>query len=127
MKGGSLMKTKHVDVEYSYDHDLDIVNIKVRQDYAYRESIDFDVGVFLDFDIDDCPVNLEILSASKRLGIERDCLINPSVNVAISISADVVTLDVCFEIDGKKHVLHYVDEHDENLKLNNLETEFALV
>lgn len=121
------MKTKQVDAEYSYDYDLDIVNIKVKQDYAYRESIDFDVGVFLDFDINDCPVNLEILSASKRLGIERDCLINPNGNVNISIFADVVTLDVQFQIDGKKHILHYVDEHDENLKLNNLETEFALV
>jgi hypothetical protein len=121
------MKTKQVDAEYSYDYDLDIVNVEFKQDYVYRESIDFDVGVFLDFDINDCPVNLEILSASKRLGIERDCLTNPIGNVNISIFADVIKLDVKFEISGREHVLHYVDRHNENLKINNLETEFAIV
>ena len=121
------MKIKHVDAEYSYDYDLDIVNIKVKQDYIYNESIDFDVGVFLDFDENNCPVNLEILSASKRLGIEKEFLISPNGNVSIVINSDLITLDVYFKNGSEEHVLHYVDKHVENLKIKDLETNFALV
>ena len=48
-----------------HDFDNDIANIQVKQDYNYKESVDLDVGVFLDFDENDFPVNLEIISPPK--------------------------------------------------------------
>lgn len=42
------MKIEQLDAEYTYDFGLDIVNIQVKQEYVYRESVDLDVGVFLD-------------------------------------------------------------------------------
>ena len=121
------MKIKQLDVEYTYDYDLDIVNIKVKQDYKYNESIDFDTGVFLDFDDNNFPVNLEMLSASKRLGVEKEFLIAPNGNVNISINSDLIKLDIYFKKGSEEHVLHYSDSHIENLKINDLETEFAIV
>ena len=121
------MKIKHLDSEYTYDFDLDIVNIRVKQEYAYRESIDFDVGVYLDFDENDRPVNVEILSASKRVDIEKELLINPDVNVKIIINSDLIELNVNFLINDKNYLLHYFDRHGENLKINDGETSFALV
>lgn len=121
------MKIKQLDAEYSYDFDLDIVNIKVKQQYVYRESVDLDVGVFLDFDENDFPVNFEILSASKRLNIEKKLLINPSGNVKIVINSDLIELDVNFIIGSENHFLHYFDKHVENLKIMDTETSFALV
>lgn len=121
------MKIKQLDAEYTYDFDLDIVNIQVKQEYVYRESIDLDVGFFLDFDENDFSVNLEILSASKRLDIEKELLFNPDGNVKIIISSDLFELDVNFLINDKNYVLHYFDRHGENLKIADTETSFALV
>lgn len=121
------MKIKQLDTEYTYDLDLDIVNIKVKQEYVYRGSVDLDVGVFLDFDVNDFPVNLEILSASKRLNIEKELLNNLNGNVKIIISSDLIQLDVNFLIDDKNYVLQYFDKHSENLKITDIETSFAIV
>ena len=121
------MKIKQVDAEYTYNFDLDIVNIKVKHEYVYRESVDLDVGVFLDFDENDFPVNLEILSASKRLNIEKELLINPNGNVKISIISDLIKLDVNFYINSENYLLEYSDNHSENLKISYTEASFALV
>ena len=120
------MEIKQLDAEYTYDYDLDIINIKVNQEYTYQESVDLDVGVFLDIDMNNFPVNFEILSASKRINIEKEFLINPNGNVTIFIAEDLIRLDVYFEINGKEEVLSYINRHEENLKLNNLEVKFAL-
>ncbi|SDA43653.1 DUF2283 domain-containing protein [Methanobrevibacter millerae] len=121
------MKIKELDAEYTYDFDLDIVNIQVKQEYTYKESVDLDVGVFLDFDENDFPVNLEILSASKRLDIEKELLINPQGNVKIIISSDLIELNVNFLINDNNYLLQYCDRHCENLKIADTETSFALV
>ena len=121
------MEIKLLNAEYSYEYDLDIVNIKVNQKYLYRESIDFDVGVFLDLDENDNPVNLEIISASKRLNVDKDFLIDSKVDVNISINADLIELEVHFINRDEKHVLKYHDKHPENLKIANSETKFAAV
>lgn len=110
--------------QYTYDNKLDIVNIKFKNSYNYNESIDFETGVFLDFDENNFPVNLEILSISKRLGTCKEYLNNPDVKVNISIMDDTIKLDVYFKNNGDEHVLHYVNVHDENLKINNIETKF---
>lgn len=119
------MEIKQLDAEYTYDYDLDIVNIKVKQDYNYNESIDFEIGVFLDFDDNYFPVNLEILSASKRLNIEKEFLIKPDGNVNILINSDLIKLDIYFKNDLEEHVLHYINKHTDNLKIDDMETKFA--
>ena len=96
------MKIKQLDAEYTYDFNLDIVNIQVKQEYDYTQSIDLDVGFFLDFDENDFPVNLEILSASKRLDIEKELLVSPEGNVKIVICSDMIDLDVNFLINDEK-------------------------
>ena len=121
------MKIEQLDAEYRYDFDLDIVNIQVKQEYVYRESVDLDVGVFLDFDENDFPVNLEVLSASKRFNVKKELLINPGGDVKIVVSSDVIELDVNFTINNKNYILHFTDKHRENLKITDTETSFALV
>lgn len=112
---------------YTYDFDLDIVNVRLKREYAYSQSVDLDVGVFLDFDVNDFPVNLEILSASKRLGTEKELLINPDGNVEIIISSDLIELDANFLINDENYALYYSDRHGENLKIADTKTSFALV
>ena len=121
------MGIKPLEAEYTYEYDLDVVNIKVKRDYVYRESVDFDVGVFLDFDNDDFPVNLEIIDASKRMNVDKKFLINPSGNVNIYINSSLIELKVQFENNGENHSLEYLNEHDANLKITDSETQLALV
>lgn len=120
------MKIEQLDAEYTYDFGLDIVNIQVKQEYVYRESVDLDVGVFLDW-WNDFSVNLEVLSASKRLNVKKELLINPGGDVKIVVSSDVIELDVNFLIHNKNYILHFTDKHRENLKIADTETSFALV
>ena len=121
------MNIEQYDTEYTYDYELDIVNIKVKKEYIYQESIDFNTGVFLDFDENNFPVNLEIISASKRLNVQKEFLIKPDGNVTISINYDLVKLDIFFRNENEEHIIHYINQHAENLKINDLETKFALV
>lgn len=121
------MEIKQIDADYIYDYDLDIANIKIKEEYKYKESVDLDTGVFLDFDKNNFPVYLEILSASKRLNVEKEFLINPNGAVKITINYDLIKLEVCFENEYEKHVLEYSNKHQENLKINDLEATFALV
>ena len=84
-------------------------------------------GVFLDFDKNYFPVNLEILSVSKRLNVEKEFLISPDGDVNITISSDLINLNVVFRNDDEEHFLKFVNRHAENLKITDCETIFALV
>ena len=121
------MEIKQIDAEYTYDYELDIINIKVKQEYNYDESVDLETGVFLDFNENQSPVNLEILSVSKRLNVDKEFLINPDGDVKIVIDSDLITLDVYFKNDSEEHVLKYSNRHEENFKITDCKTEFALV
>lgn len=113
--------------EYVYDYDLDIVNIKFKQEYMYKESVDLDVGVFLDFDVDYFPVNLEMLSVSKRLNVKKDFLLNPKGDVNIVINEDLIKMDVNFTNGNESYALSFSDKHTENLKISDTETNLAIV
>lgn len=121
------MEINQMEAYYTYDYDLDIVNIKIKKEYEYEESVDLEIGVFLDFDKNRFPVNLEILSASRRLDVEKDFLINPNGDVKILINSDLIKLEVCFKNDYEKYIMECSNRHEENLKMNDIETIFALV
>ena len=67
------------------------------------------------------------LSVSKRLNVEKEFLISPDGDVNITISSDLINLNVVFRNDDEEHVLKFVNRHAENLKITDCETIFALV
>lgn len=121
------MEFNNLNAKYEYNYDLDIVNIKAKKDYIYEEYVDLETGVFLDFDKNYFPVNLEILSISKRLNVDKEFLINPEGNVTIVVDCDLIKLNVIFKNNDEQYVLNYCDKHGENLKLTDCQTSFALV
>lgn len=64
------------EVIYKYDSSSDILGIKVNRDFKYDETVEMDDGLLLDFDVDNVPVSLEILDASKRFNIPKESLNN---------------------------------------------------
>ena len=119
------MKIKEYDCEYLYEDDVDIVNIKIKRDYEYHESIDFNTTLILDLDKNYFPSYLEILFASKQLNVEKEFLKDPEVTAYISIKDYVIRADVYFKNKNEEHVLHYIDAHEENLKIKNIEIKLA--
>lgn len=95
------MHIKEYEAEYTYNYDLDVVNIEIKEEYVHKKSIDLAFGVFLDFDENYLPVNLEIVSASKILNIKKDCLINPDGNVTITVGKEVVKVNVDFKFENE--------------------------
>ena len=118
------MHIKEFEAEYTYDFDLDVVNIEVKQEYVHKKSIDLAFGVFLDFDENNLPVNLEIVSASKIMGIKKECLIDPDGNVNIIIGDNVVDVEVIFKLKNNEESIKLSTLND--FGFPNSETCFAL-
>lgn len=125
LKRGDIMNIKKFEAEYSYDYELDVVNIEINREYVHKKSIDLDFGVFLDFDENNLPVNLEIVSASKRIGIEKKCLINPDGNVNITISDHLIEVEVTFVFEKEYESVQLTALN--GFGFPNSETNFALV
>lgn len=119
------METKKFEAEYTYDSHLDVVNIEIKKEYVHKRSIDLAFGVFLDFDDNCLPVNLEIVSASKIIGVEKESLINPDGDVTIVIGEDIVKVDVVFKFKNNDESLQLTALNDFDFPAS--QTSFALV
>jgi uncharacterized protein YuzE len=91
-------KIKKID----YDEEVDILSIDA--DHAdYKYSIDLG-KVIVDFDRNDVPIGLEILDASKTLGIDIDILNN--------IRSAMSTISVDLEKNDIKVILAVIYENE---------------
>lgn len=111
--------------EYTYDHDLDVVNIEINEKYNHEKTIELSFGIFLDFDENFLPVNLEILSASEIFGVEKERLHNPDGNVNIIVGHDIVEVEVTFQFSHENQSIHLNALNE--LKFPNSKTTFDLV
>ena len=72
-------------LNYVYDYEYDLMDITVDESFGYDKSIDITNGIILDLDVNGFPAVLEIISASKILGIDKQNLISPNIDLAIII------------------------------------------
>ena len=71
------MKENNIqNIIYKYDDSSDILGIKVNRKFEYGQTIEMDEGLLLDFDVDNVPVSLEVLDASKIFNISKKGLEN---------------------------------------------------
>jgi uncharacterized protein YuzE len=87
---------KPIEIESMYDYHFDVFGIRVKDDYKYKESLELEEGIILDFDEDNFPVALEILDASKILKIPDKQYLNnrKSVKMNICITDEIISLEV---------------------------------
>ena len=105
-------------LDYSYDASFDILGVKVKRDFTYAKTVEMDVGVLLDFDINNLPIFLEILDASKIFKVPKGSLNNPSsFNMKVCVNEDSIKIDVIMEV--------VIDYHHENTKLDSLVNNYA--
>ena len=112
------MDNNSFELDYSYDASFDILVVKVKRDFTYAKTVEMDEGVLLDFDINNLPISLEILDASKIFKVPKGSLNNPSsFNMKVCVNEDSIKIDVIMEV--------VIDYHHENTKLDSLVNNYA--
>ena len=112
------MDNNSFELDYSYDSSCDVLVVKVKRDFTYAKTVEMDVGVLLDFDINNVPISLEILDASKIFKVPKCSLNNPSsFNMNVFVNEDSIKIDVIMEV--------LIDYHHENTKLDSLVNNYA--
>ena len=116
------------EVDYRYDYTYDVLAIKVTRPFEYDKTVEIDEGVLLDFDVDNIPVSLEILDASKRLNVPKYSLKN-LIDFKMSVSVNDKSICICANFKVMLHnkeqspILESFTSNYSNIP--SMETEFA--
>ena len=112
------MNNNSFELDYNYDSSCDVLVVKVKRDFTYAKTVEMDEGVLLDFDINNVPISLEILDASKIFKVPKGSLNNPSsFNMKVCVNEDSIKIDV------RMRLLN--EYHHENTKLDSLVNNYA--
>ena len=106
----NMNQNKHFNLEFSYDIDVDSIFINIVDEYDYKESIELEEGIILDFDTYGIPVALEILDISSLFGIDKISFeniqdiqmkikINSCINLELKMVLLVKDMEVMQELD----------------------------
>lgn len=106
----NMNQNKHFNLEFSYDIDVDSIFINIVDEYDYKESIELEEGIILDFDTYGIPVALEILDVSNLFGIDKVSFeniqdikmkikINSCINLELKMVLLVKDMEVMQELD----------------------------
>lgn len=100
-------QVKKFDLKYSYDNEVDSIHIKITQDYEYKESLELEDGIILDFSNEGIPVGLEILYISELFSVQKECFENiENINISIDITNFSISLNLLFEVLIKNQVIN---------------------
>jgi len=98
------MNTEIFKAKYTYDFEQDVVNIEAVREYEHACTVDLTFGIFLDFDKDYLPADVEIITASEVIGVEKESLISPEVKVSISVG-DIIEAEITLKFEDKNKTL----------------------
>ena len=117
-RGGENVNNNSFELDYNYDSSCDVLVVKVKRDFTYAKTVEMDEGVLLDFDINNLPISLEILDASKIFKVPKGSLNNPSsFNMNVCVNEDSIKIDVRMSLLN--------EYHHENTKLDSLVNNYA--
>lgn len=88
---------------YKYDSFSDVLGIKVNHEFQYGETVEMDDGLLLDFDLNNIPVSLEALDASKRFNLPKESLDNiVFFKMEVCVEEKSISLNAvfCVLVDG---------------------------
>ena len=86
-------------MDQDYDYQNDSLFLYIEDEHEYKESIELGNNIILDFDKYYVPVALEILDASKILGIEKFILKKGfKLQMQIRINADSISIQATFKV-----------------------------
>ena len=83
-------------LDYVYDYNHDLMDITIDESFKYEKSIEIANGIILDLDEHGFPAAIEIISASKILGVDKQNLLSPNINMRIIISNELICIQIKF-------------------------------
>ena len=102
-----MSQVKKFDLKYSYDKEVDSIHIKITEDYQYKESLELEDGIILDFSNEGIPVGLEILDISELFSVQKECFENiENINISIDITDFSISLNLLIEVLIKNRVVN---------------------
>ena len=88
-----MSQVKNFNLKYLYDIEVDCIHIKITDDYRYRESLELEEGIILDFSQEGIPVALEILDISELFSVKKECFNNiEDIKISIDITNSSISL-----------------------------------
>jgi hypothetical protein len=75
-----------------YDVAYDLLNLCLDKDFEYSLTVIFEQGVYVDFDVKDDPVAVEVVNPSKKLKLFPKNLASSGMNGEIIVSRDLIRL-----------------------------------
>lgn len=111
-----------------YDTQSDILYLRVVNPYKYRESIELADNIIIDFDVNNIPVALEILDASKFFHVKPYALRNFGLDMNIQIKKDKISLNAkfMFFIHHKKEEVPVNVGTVNDIELPSIQTNYAV-
>ena len=108
---------------YTYDFAFDLVDLSCDGEFAYKQSVKLDEGIYLDFDGENRPVALELIGASKILGIHRRHLVEPDFKLYIKITDTLIKteINVGYLIKRRRHELSIKNQASNHYSIPSLE------
>lgn len=102
-----MSQVKKFDLKYSYDKEVDSIHIKITEDYQYKESLELEDGIILDFSNEGIPVGLEILDISELFSVQKEVFENiENINISIDITNFSISLNLLIEVLIKNRVVN---------------------
>jgi uncharacterized protein YuzE len=95
-KGALKLNEQSFKMVNEYDTPSDILYLRIVDPYKYQESIELADNIILDFDVNNVPVALEILDASKFFHVKPYALRNFGLDMNIQIKEDEISLNAKF-------------------------------
>ncbi|MBE6496559.1 MAG: DUF2283 domain-containing protein [Methanobrevibacter thaueri] len=100
-------QVKKFDLEYSYDSEVDSIHIRITDKYEYKESLELEDGIILDFSTEGIPVSLEILDISDLFSVDKECFENiENINISIDITNFRISLNLLIEVLIKNEIVN---------------------
>ena len=118
------MKSK---LDYIYDYEYDLIDITVDQSFEYKKSIEMTTAIILDLDENGFPAAIEIISASKILGIDKQNLTSPDIDICIISSDELICIQIKFTyfVYGQEQHVYFKQNLANNYGIPAMETIFS--
>jgi len=112
-----------------YDYLNDSLFLYVKHEHDYKASMELGNNIILDFDTEYVPVALEILDASKVLGIDKFALKRDfGLDMQIGINQDSITISATFKVFKHQKLINAPVNATipNNMNLPDMQSSFAV-
>ncbi|WP_407415189.1 hypothetical protein [Methanobrevibacter sp.] len=114
---------KSLKFRYIYDFAFDLVDFACEREFKFKRSVKMAEGVFLDFDERNMPFALELIGASKILGVHRKHLNNPNFTVHVEITRNLIKTEINlkYSINQRKFDISVENEIPNDYLMSSIE------